>query len=187
MIRNSDILSINYPTRNIKYTRKRTLSNTSNYFNEDNNYNGDISNDDSINDISSNDSISEVSNVDSLSEISHVELISEEHDYNGDISSNVSISEVSNVNNNINYNYELFNDNIEYVNKLSDLNIVDDYLDYEIINESKCVPIKNRYRKQTWYEYFRKIYMVTLILIMSIVIYFYYSYGKRKDNIVSKF
>lgn len=153
MIRNSRILSINYPNRNIKYTRKRILSNTSNYLNEEHNYNGDISNDDSL---------SEVSYVDSLSEI-------------------------SNLNNDINYNYELFNDNIEYVNNLSDLNIVDYCLDYEIINESKCVPIKNRYRKQTWYEYFRKIYMVTLILIMSIVIYFYYSYGKRKDNIVSKF
>lgn len=84
---------------------------------------------------------------------------------------------------------ELFRDNLECVNECNcpDIDIVDnDYTDYEIINESKCIPIKNRYRKQTWYEYFRKLYMVTVILIISIVVYFYYSYSKRKDNIVSK-
>lgn len=84
---------------------------------------------------------------------------------------------------------ELFCDNLECVDKCHcpEIDIVDDdYTEYEIINESKCIPIKNRYRKQTWYEYFRKLYMVTVILIISIVVYFYYSYGNRKDNITSK-
>lgn len=84
---------------------------------------------------------------------------------------------------------ELFCDNLECVDKCHcpEIDIVDDdYTDYEIINESRCIPIKNRYRKQTWYEYFRKLYMVSVILIISIVVYFYYSYSKRKDNITSK-
>lgn len=84
---------------------------------------------------------------------------------------------------------ELFKDNLECIDGCNcmDLDIVeDDYMDYEIINESKCVPIKNRYRKQTWYEYFRKLYMVSVILIISIVVYFYYSYSKRRENVVSK-
>jgi hypothetical protein len=84
---------------------------------------------------------------------------------------------------------ELFVDNLECVDKCDclEIDIVDnDYTDYEIINESICIPIKNRYRKQTWYEYFRKLYMVTVILIISIVVYFYYSYGNRKDNITTK-
>jgi hypothetical protein len=83
---------------------------------------------------------------------------------------------------------ELFIDNLECVESCDcpDIDFVEDESDYEIINESKCVPIKNRYRKQTWYEYFRKVYMVTVILIISIVVYFYYSYSRRKENIVSK-
>lgn len=84
---------------------------------------------------------------------------------------------------------ELFIDNFEYINKCNCLEVVivdDDYTDYEIIDESRCTPIKNRYRKQTWYEYFRKIYMVSVILMISIIIYFYYSYGNRKDNVENK-
>lgn len=83
---------------------------------------------------------------------------------------------------------ELFIDNLECVEPCDcpDIDVVEDDSDYEIINESKCIPIKNRYRKQTWYEYFRKLYMVTVILIISIVVYFYYSYSRRKENIVSK-
>jgi hypothetical protein len=84
---------------------------------------------------------------------------------------------------------ELFIDNLERVNKCNCSEIVivdDDYTDYEIINESICIPIKNRYRKQTWYEYFRKLYMVSVILMISIIVYFYYSYGNRKDNVVNK-
>ena len=84
---------------------------------------------------------------------------------------------------------ELFIDNLEGVNKCNCSEIVivdDDYTDYEIINESRCIPIKNRYRKQTWYEYFRKLYMVSVILMISIIVYFYYSYGNRKDNVVNK-
>jgi hypothetical protein len=83
---------------------------------------------------------------------------------------------------------ELFKDNLECVDGCNciDLDIIDDYTDYEIINESNCIPIKNRYRKQTWYEYFRKLYMVTVILIVSIVIYFYYSYSNRRENVISK-
>jgi hypothetical protein len=84
---------------------------------------------------------------------------------------------------------ELFIDNLERVNKCNCSEIVivdDDYTDYEIINESRCIPIKNRYRKQTWYEYFRKLYMVSVILMISIIVYFYYSYGNRKDNVVNK-
>ena len=84
---------------------------------------------------------------------------------------------------------ELFIDNLECVNKCNCLELVivdDNYNDYEIINESRCIPIKNRYRKQTWYEYFRKLYMVSVILIVSIIVYFYYSYGNRKDNVANK-
>lgn len=83
---------------------------------------------------------------------------------------------------------ELFVDNLECIepHHCPDIDVVEDRSDYEIINESKCIPIKNRYRKQTWYEYFRKLYMVTVILIISIVVYFYYSYSRRKENIVSK-
>jgi hypothetical protein len=83
---------------------------------------------------------------------------------------------------------ELFVDNLECVEPCDcpDIYFVEDNSDYEIINESKCIPIKNRYRRQTWYEYFRKLYMVTVILIISIVVYFYYSYSRRKENIVSK-
>ena len=84
---------------------------------------------------------------------------------------------------------ESFIDNLECINKCNCSEIViveDDYTDYEIINESRCIPIKNRYRKQTWYEYFRKLYMVSVILIISIIVYFYYSYGNRKDNVVNK-
>lgn len=83
---------------------------------------------------------------------------------------------------------ELFVDNLECIEPCDcpDIDVVEACSDYEIINESKCIPIKNRYRRQTWYEYFRKLYMVTVILIISIVVYFYYSYSRRKENIVSK-
>ena len=90
-----------------------------------------------------------------------------------------------------------FEENLEFIDDVTtedDLYIIDNYSDsdsdivstYEVVNDSGVKPIKNRYRKQTWLEYFRKLYMVSVILIISIVIYFYYYYSKRKDNITSK-
>lgn len=85
-----------------------------------------------------------------------------------------------------------FEDNLDFIDEVTtdDLYIIDECDDvssmYEIIDESSFKPINNRYRKQTWSEYFRKLYMVTVILFISIVIYFYYYYSKRKQNVVSK-
>lgn len=86
-----------------------------------------------------------------------------------------------------------FEENLEFIDEITtedDLYVIDNYSDtlstYEIVNDSGVKPIKNRYRKQTWLEYFRKLYMVSVILIISIVIYFYYYYSKRKENITSK-
>lgn len=81
---------------------------------------------------------------------------------------------------------ESFKQNMECIDNCDccDIDIIDNNCDYEIINESVCKPIKNRYRKQTWYEYFRKLYMVSVILIISIVVYFYYSY--KKSDIIEK-
>ena len=76
-------------------------------------------------------------------------------------------------------NSELFKDNMDCIDGYKDDDIQSSY---EIINESKCIPIKNRYRKQTWYEYFRKVYMVSMILIISTVIYIYYVY-KQTDKL----
>jgi len=77
---------------------------------------------------------------------------------------------------------------IEYIDSYTDvdIDIIHNYSDYEIINESKCIPIKNRYRKQTWKEYFRKLYTVTIILLISISIYVYYSYTRKQHDIISK-
>ena len=88
-----------------------------------------------------------------------------------------------------------FEDNLEFIDDVTtedDLYVIDSYTDidlvstYDIIDDASFKPINNRYRKQTWSEYFRKLYMVSVILIISIVVYFYYYYSKRKENITSK-
>lgn len=49
--------------------------------------------------------------------------------------------------------------------------------EYEIINNS--LSEKNNHRKKaTWSTYFKKIYMVSIILTISIVVYVYYIYKK---------
>jgi hypothetical protein len=46
--------------------------------------------------------------------------------------------------------------------------------DFEIINSSLPERIHPRKIKQTWSGYFRKKYMSSIILSISIIIYFYY-------------
>lgn len=53
----------------------------------------------------------------------------------------------------------------------------------EIINSSDLEPINCRQSKLTWKQYFRKKYMTTLILTISITAYVYYLYKPlRKAN-----
>lgn len=68
-----------------------------------------------------------------------------------------------------------------------DYNIFD-VQEYEIIDSSDSPPINFRKMKLTWNEYFKKIYNITLIILISTVIYFYYVYGKTNttDNELSK-
>lgn len=51
-------------------------------------------------------------------------------------------------------------------------------LNYEIIDRSDPAPINYRKIRLTWGEYFKKLYNVSLIILISFVIYFYYIYGK---------
>ena len=74
--------------------------------------------------------------------------------------------------------------NMECVDEIEDIDIIDTISEFEVIDHSSPVLINNRYRRQTWYEYFRKLYMVSVILIISLVIYFYYSY--RRSDVVDK-
>ena len=98
--------------------------------------------------------------------------------------SNLSLSLSENENENENENESRFDENLEYVEFKPFQENTDSISEFEIINESKFKVINNRYRKQTWPEYFRKLYMVSVILIISIVIYFYYTY--KKSDILSK-
>jgi len=50
--------------------------------------------------------------------------------------------------------------------------------EYEIINNSFPEIIHPRKMKRTWSQYFRKKYTVSVILSVSIVIYFYYIYKR---------
>ena len=57
------------------------------------------------------------------------------------------------------------------------------YKEYEIINASKPQPINFRNIKLTWNEYFKKIYNISLIILVSAIIYIYYIYTKtNKQN-----
>lgn len=49
---------------------------------------------------------------------------------------------------------------------------------YEIINTIPDVHLSSKKSKQTWKEYFRKLYIISIILSASIILYFYY-YGKE--------
>ena len=61
----------------------------------------------------------------------------------------------------------------------NDYNIFD-IQEYEIIDSSNPIPINFRKIKLTWNEYFKKLYNITLIILISTVIYFYYVYGKNE-------
>lgn len=67
--------------------------------------------------------------------------------------------------------------------KNEDYNIFD-VQEYDIINTSIYEPVNIRKSKLTWNEYFNKLYNITLIILISTVIYFYYVYGKttKKTN-----
>ena len=56
------------------------------------------------------------------------------------------------------------------------------FIDFEIIDECDDFDFSfnKRYRTITWKEYFRKLYSSYLILIISIIIYFYYCYKKPR-------
>lgn len=58
--------------------------------------------------------------------------------------------------------------------------------EYEIIDNSDSPPINFRKVKLTWNEYLKKTYNITLIILISTIIYFYYIYGKSNDNELSK-
>lgn len=68
-----------------------------------------------------------------------------------------------------------------------DYNIFD-IQEYEIIDSSDSPPINFRKMKLTWNEYFKKLYNISLIILISTVIYFYYVYSKTytQNNEVSK-
>lgn len=51
--------------------------------------------------------------------------------------------------------------------------------EYEIINNSFPEIINPRKIRKTWCQYFRKKYTVSVILSVSIVIYFYYIYKRN--------
>lgn len=57
------------------------------------------------------------------------------------------------------------------------LNILD-INSYDIIDTSNPTPVNLRNIKLTWMEYFNKLYNISLIMLISFVIYFYYVYGK---------
>lgn len=57
-----------------------------------------------------------------------------------------------------------------------------DVQEYEIIDSSDSPPINFRKIKLTWNEYFKKLYNISLIILISTVIYFYYVYGKTNSN-----
>ena len=103
-------------------------------------------------------------------------------------SSNLELELNSKLDFELDINDRLFEDNMDYIEQKDclDIDIINyDELDFEIINESKFTPIKNRYRKISWKEYFKKVYNVSIILIISIIIYIYYS-CIRKSDIISK-
>jgi hypothetical protein len=68
-----------------------------------------------------------------------------------------------------------------------DYNIFD-VQEYEIIDSSDSPPINFRKMKLTWNEYFKKLYNISLILLISTILYFYYVYGKTntQNNELSK-
>lgn len=57
-----------------------------------------------------------------------------------------------------------------------------DAQEYEIIDNSDSPPINFRKIKLTWNEYFKKLYNISLIILISTVIYFYYVYGKTNNS-----
>jgi len=65
--------------------------------------------------------------------------------------------------------------------KSEDYNIFD-VQEYEIIDSSDTPPINFRKMKLTWNEYFKKLYNITLIILISTIIYFYYVYSKTNSN-----
>jgi len=74
------------------------------------------------------------------------------------------------------------NDNLS---SKSDLNSEFNF-NYEIIDRSDPIPINYREIRLTWGKYFKKLYNISLIILISFVIYFYYIYGKNntQDEII---
>lgn len=56
-----------------------------------------------------------------------------------------------------------------------------DFREYEVIDTSNSIPINFRKIKLSWNEYFKKLYNITLIMLISTIIYIYY-YVYRKTN-----
>jgi hypothetical protein len=80
------------------------------------------------------------------------------------------------------------NKELENESDSEDYNIFD-VQEYEIIDSSDSPPINFRKMKLTWNEYFKKLYNISLILLISTIIYFYYVYGKTNtpnNNELSK-
>jgi len=73
-------------------------------------------------------------------------------------------------------------ENMDIIDKYDDAYVIDELSEFEIIDEYNYI-INNRYRKQTWYAYFRKLYVISIILIASIIFYVYYAY---KNNHLKK-
>lgn len=57
-----------------------------------------------------------------------------------------------------------------------------DVQEYEIIDSSDSPPINFRKMKLTWNEYIKKLYNISLIILITTVIYFYYVYGKTNNS-----
>lgn len=57
-----------------------------------------------------------------------------------------------------------------------------DFREYEIINTSNSTPINFRKIKLSWNEYFKKLYNITLIMLISTIIYIYYVYRKTNNT-----
>lgn len=73
------------------------------------------------------------------------------------------------------------NDNDNLSDHNSEFELIDD--NYEIIDRSDPAPINYRKIRLTWGEYFKKLYNISLIILISFVIYFYYIYGKTNTSV----
>jgi hypothetical protein len=91
------------------------------------------------------------------------------------------------------HNKELYSESEDNESEVEDNESEDykmfDVQEYEIINSSDSPPINFRKMKLTWNEYFKKLYNISLIIVISTIVYFYYIYGKTNttNNELSKF